>query len=67
MPAIRVPIHTYALTLPVTRQALSDSPFLQGWIDSRLRHDALAKLEDAVVDKLVLGGTIFSGAAVPAR
>jgi HK97 family phage major capsid protein len=63
LPSVRVPIHTYALTLPVTRQALSDSPFLQAWIDSRLRHDVLAALEDAVVNELVTDGAVFSGTA----
>jgi len=63
LPAIRVPIETFAVTLPVTRQVLSDSPFLQSWIDSRLRFDVLAALENAVVDELIAGGTIFSGAS----
>jgi len=56
---VQEPVKTIAVWMPITRQALSDAPQLQGDIDSFLQMDLDLALEDQIISGT--GGTDFTG------
>jgi HK97 family phage major capsid protein len=63
LPAIVVPIKTYATTAKVSQQVVNDVPALEAWLRGSLSYSVLRKLENQIIATMTLGGTTFAAAA----